>query len=205
VPGNRDIQGRANGASLEAPFAILHDSLATMRAPHQLSASPETGWPDTPPAAGRAWVPACRARTFIRSVTHFYDESRPGPSRMRDQFVILIGSPVHIPLVTGKVRPTPVKHPFSRSYAHARDVAEVHGARYGARGAQWVCGTRGAWTMRQGCAGAWSLVGVRGAGRGTRGGGRGVWRPQVSGVSRACREVRGDEAGACRRAAREVR
>jgi len=24
--------------------------------------------PDTPPAAGRAWVPGCRARTFRRSV-----------------------------------------------------------------------------------------------------------------------------------------
>jgi hypothetical protein len=53
-------------------------------------------WPDTPPAAGRAWVPCCRARTFYESVTPLYDESTLRPSPIRDQFVILID--VHVPM-----------------------------------------------------------------------------------------------------------
>ena len=55
-------------------------------------------WLDKPPAAGRAWVPGCRARTFHQSVAPFYDESRSQGSPGRDQFVISISGPVYIPL-----------------------------------------------------------------------------------------------------------
>ena len=55
-------------------------------------------WLDTPPAAGRAWVPGCRARTFHQSVAPFYDESRSQGSPGRDQFVISISGRVYIPL-----------------------------------------------------------------------------------------------------------
>jgi hypothetical protein len=43
---------------------------------------------DTPPAAGRAWVPGCRARTSKRPYPPFYDEipwlKRPVTKRIRD-------------------------------------------------------------------------------------------------------------------------
>src|ERR1700728_1703112 len=55
-------------------------------------------WLNTPPAAGRAWVPGCRARTFHQSVAPFYDETPPRGSAGRDQFVILISGRVYIPL-----------------------------------------------------------------------------------------------------------
>src|SRR5215469_9918089 len=48
-------------------------------------------WPDTPPAADRAWVPGCRARTFRQSVAPLYDETALGGSPDRDGFVISIG------------------------------------------------------------------------------------------------------------------
>ena len=65
---------------------------------------PSLAWPDTPPAAGRAWVPDNRARTFLRSVAPFYDESARPPSPIRDQFVILIGEVVHMQLTTASTR-----------------------------------------------------------------------------------------------------
>jgi hypothetical protein len=61
-------------------------------------------WLDTPPAAGRAWVPGCRARTFHQSVAPFYDESRSQGSPGRDQFVISISGPVYIPLTGASSR-----------------------------------------------------------------------------------------------------
>ena len=69
-----------------------------MRAPFQIVRQAAVAWLDTPPAAGRAWVPDCRARTFIQSVGPFYDESRSQGSPGRDQFVISISSHVYIPL-----------------------------------------------------------------------------------------------------------
>src|SRR5690348_8076992 len=61
--------------------------------------------PDTPPAAGRAWVPGCRARTFRRSVTPFYDETPPCGSPWRDRFVISIGNAGLMYPITGLVGP----------------------------------------------------------------------------------------------------
>ena len=75
-----------------------------MRAPFQLSDRPFVAWLDTPPAAGRAWVPGCRVRTFHQSVAPFYDESRSQGSPGRDQFVILISGRVHIPLTGASSR-----------------------------------------------------------------------------------------------------
>jgi hypothetical protein len=75
-----------------------------MRAPNQLSDRPFVVWLDTPPAAGRAWVPGCRVRTFYQSVGPFYDESRSQGSPGRDQFVILISGRVYIPLTGARGR-----------------------------------------------------------------------------------------------------
>src|SRR5260370_1265521 len=66
--------------------------------------------PDTPPAAGRAWVPGCRARTFRRSVNPFYDETLPGGSPRRDRFVISIGNARLMYLITGLGEPCPGTH-----------------------------------------------------------------------------------------------
>jgi len=51
-----------------APPRKPTSSLATKRAPSLSSrlAATDLAWPDTPPAAGRAWVPGCRARTLLR-------------------------------------------------------------------------------------------------------------------------------------------
>ena len=75
-----------------------------MRAPNQLSDRPFVAWLDTPPAAGRAWVPGCRTRTFHQSVGPFYDESRSQGSPGRDQFVISISGRVYIPLTGASSR-----------------------------------------------------------------------------------------------------
>jgi len=48
-----------------------------------------------PPAAGRAWVPGCRART-LWSVFHFYDGSIELGRPWRNQFVIFIDAAVHM-------------------------------------------------------------------------------------------------------------
>src|SRR5258708_22291706 len=51
-----------------------------------------------PPAAGRAWVPGCRARTHRTwSVEPFYDETPSRGSPFRDRFVILISSACLMP------------------------------------------------------------------------------------------------------------
>ena len=55
-------------------------------------------------AAGRAWVPDCRDRTFNRSVRPFYDKGRHIQASRRDQFVISIGTAVHIPF-TAEISP----------------------------------------------------------------------------------------------------
>ena len=59
-----------------APPRKPTSDLATKRAPSLSSrlAATDLAWSDTPPAAGRAWVPGCRARTLLASVPPFYDE-----------------------------------------------------------------------------------------------------------------------------------
>jgi hypothetical protein len=96
----------ANGAPSRGAVAVSTVSLATKRAPLQLSVRPVLACLDTPPAAGRAWVPDRRARTFHQSVGPLYDESTPCGRPGRDRFVISISSHVYMPL-TGTRRAGP--------------------------------------------------------------------------------------------------
>ena len=96
----------ANGAPSRGAVAVNTVSLATKRAPLQLSVRPVLACLDTPPAAGRAWVPDRRARTFHESVGPLYDESTPCGRPGRDRFVISISSHVYMPL-TGTRRAGP--------------------------------------------------------------------------------------------------
>jgi hypothetical protein len=83
--------------------------LATKRAPSLSPRPTVTGltWPDTPPAAGRAWVPGCRARTLLRPYPLSTTKSPAWKVPPRDQFVILISQPDHMPLTSG----SPAVHP----------------------------------------------------------------------------------------------
>ena len=58
----------ASGAPGRGAAAETTSGLATKRAPSLSArlAATDLAWPDTPPAAGRAWVPGCRARTLRR-------------------------------------------------------------------------------------------------------------------------------------------
>jgi len=96
----------ANGAPQRGAVAVSTVSLATKRAPLQLSVRPVLAWLDTPPAAGRAWVPDRRARTFHESVAPLYVESTLGGRPGSDRFVISISSHVYMPL-TGTRRAGP--------------------------------------------------------------------------------------------------
>jgi len=60
--------GNASGAPGRGAAAKTTSGLATKRAPSLSARQATTGpaWLDTPPAAGRAWVPGCRARTSER-------------------------------------------------------------------------------------------------------------------------------------------
>jgi len=76
-PGPERRWARKQAAPLAgAPPRKPTSDLATKRAPSLSSRLAATGlaWPDTPPAAGRAWVPGCRARTLLRPYHQFYDE-----------------------------------------------------------------------------------------------------------------------------------
>jgi hypothetical protein len=116
----RASPSRANGAPTRGAVAVCRT--VWLPCVHLINCRPgRLACPDTPPAAGRAWVPDCRARTFIRSVTPSYAESAPHPRPMCDQFVILIGGRVHIPLTVrsggaapgGSARATPQARPHS--------------------------------------------------------------------------------------------
>jgi hypothetical protein len=105
----------ANGAPQRGAVAVSTVSLATKRAPLQLSVRPVLAWLDTPPAAGRAWVPDRRARTFHESVGPLYDESTPCGRPGRDRFVISISSHVYMPLTgTRRARPPCLSRPHGR-------------------------------------------------------------------------------------------
>ena len=90
--------GHANGAPLGGAAAVSTSVWLPCVHLINLSDRPLVAWLDTPPAAGRAWVPGCHARTFYQSVGPFYDESRSQGSPGRDQFVISISGRVYIPL-----------------------------------------------------------------------------------------------------------
>jgi hypothetical protein len=70
-------------------------------------------WPDTPPAAGRAWVPGCRARTLRRPYHRSTTKSPALKDPPRNRFVISISSGNHMPLTSGSpdrhLRRTPVR------------------------------------------------------------------------------------------------
>ena len=73
-------------------------------------------WPDTPPAAGRAWVPGCRARTLLRPYPLSTTKSSAWKVPPRDRFVILISQPDHMPLTSGSLAAHPAA-PASRFVA----------------------------------------------------------------------------------------
>jgi hypothetical protein len=83
--------------------------------------------PDTPPAAGRAWVPGCRARTFRGSVTPFYDETPPGGSSRRDRFVISIGNARLMYLITEPVPAMSVHFPALALFTACRPLRAPRG------------------------------------------------------------------------------
>jgi len=96
--------GHANGAPRGGAAAVSTSAWLPCVHLIKLSDRPFVAWLDTPPAAGRAWVPGCRARTFYQSVGPFYDESRSQGSPGRDQFVISISGHVYIPLTGASSR-----------------------------------------------------------------------------------------------------
>ena len=67
-PAADEVPGHASGAPGRGAAAKTTSGLATKRAPSLSASQAATGpaWLDTPPAAGRAWVPGCRARTSER-------------------------------------------------------------------------------------------------------------------------------------------
>jgi len=59
-------------------------------------------WPDTPPAAGRTWVPGCRASGRSSGPWHLSTTKGPRIQDPRcDQFVISIGGLVRIQFTIG--------------------------------------------------------------------------------------------------------
>ena len=119
----------ANGAPQRGAVAVSTVSLATKRAPLQLSVRPVLASLDTPPAAGRAWVPDRRARTFHQSVRPLYDESTPCGRPVRDRFVISISSDVYMSLTGTRRAGLPCLYGPARAGGQAPMTAVAGGRR----------------------------------------------------------------------------